>query len=129
MNARTAQKRTSGQGEVDKNERPRSYCEEEHHSWKESDSRMYARQYRRRGRQRRQWTDDISEWTGMAVNDATMWPKSEFNGEDFCVPTTLCMEDGSRRRRRSSEEILKIGQKNLAAYFLDRSVYTLFRII
>ena len=25
---------------------------------------------RNRGRQRRRWTDDISEWTGMAINDA-----------------------------------------------------------
>jgi len=26
--------------------------------------------YRNRGRQRRRWTDDISEWTGMKINEA-----------------------------------------------------------
>jgi len=26
--------------------------------------------YRDRGRQRRRWTDDIAEWTGMKINEA-----------------------------------------------------------
>ena len=26
--------------------------------------------YRARGRQRRRWTDDITEWTGMKINEA-----------------------------------------------------------
>jgi len=26
--------------------------------------------YRTRGRQRRRWTDDIAEWTGMKINEA-----------------------------------------------------------
>ena len=26
--------------------------------------------YRTRGRQRRRWTDDITEWTGMKINEA-----------------------------------------------------------
>jgi len=27
--------------------------------------------YRNRGRQRRRWTDDIAEWTGMKINEVT----------------------------------------------------------
>jgi len=31
---------------------------------------VYQLGYRNRGRQRRRWTDDITEWTGMKINEA-----------------------------------------------------------
>ena len=48
----------------------------------------------------RRWIDDISEWTGMEINDATrVADDNEFNGDVFYVPPTLHMEDGTKQRR------------------------------
>jgi len=59
-------KRTSEEGEVDKDELLRSRCEE----LEQEVIQVCTSGSRSRGRQRRRWTDDMSEWSGMTVNDA-----------------------------------------------------------
>ena len=57
---------------------------------------------RSRGRQRRRWTDDISEWSGMTINDAARVAedRAKWSGDRSCTPPTLHMEVGSTRQRR-----------------------------
>jgi len=62
-----------------------------------------------RGRQRRRWTDDISEWSVMTINDAAR-EAEDVSGERFCAPPSLHMEDATRRQRskRAAEIYIKI---------------------
>jgi len=58
--------------------------------------------YRTRGRQRRRWTDDITEWTGMKINEAAAAAEDRDRWRGYYAPPTLLMEDGTRRRRLSA---------------------------
>jgi len=55
--------------------------------------------YRNRGRQRRRGTDDITEWTGMKINEAAA------AAEDCRQP--FLMEEGTERRRRRRRSLAK----------------------
>jgi len=68
--------------------------------------------YRARGRQRRRWTDDITEWTGMKINEARLQQrKIVIVGDGYYAPPTLLMEDGTRRRRHGSVMIVLLSLK------------------
>ena len=46
---------------------------------------------RTRGRQRRRWTDDITEWTGMKITKRLQQRKIVIVGEGYYAPPTLLM--------------------------------------
>ena len=54
---------------------------------------------RSRGRQRRRWTDDIIEWTGLALKQQDRL-RIEIVGEESYAPPTLYQKEGIERRRR-----------------------------
>jgi len=62
--------------------------------------------YRNRGRQRRRWTDDITEWTGMKINEAAASAEDRDCWKEigaYYAPPTLALlmeEEGTERRRR-----------------------------
>ena len=56
--------------------------------------------YRTRGRQRRRWTDDITEWTGMKINEAAAAAEDRDRWRGILRAANHKMEDGTRRRRR-----------------------------
>ena len=56
--------------------------------------------YRSCGRQRRRWTDDITEWTGMKINEAAAAAEDRDRWRGILRAATLLMEDGTKRRRR-----------------------------
>ena len=58
--------------------------------------------YRKHGRQRRRWTDDIAEWTGMKINEVASAAEDRDHWRGiYYAPPTLLMEEGTERRRHS----------------------------
>ena len=78
--------------------------------------------YRTRGRQRRRWTDDITEWTGMKINEAAQQRKIVIVGEGYYAPPTLLMEDGTRRRRQRSQRV-QLWWQQFLLIFLSTNVH------
>jgi len=58
--------------------------------------------YRNRGRQRRRWTDDIAEWTGMKINEVATAAEDRDHWKRILRAANLSyyMEEGTERRRR-----------------------------
>ena len=52
---------------------------------------------RSRGRQRRRWTDDIIEWTGLAINEAAGSTQDRDRWRGSYAPQTLHQKEGIER--------------------------------
>jgi len=50
--------------------------------------------YRNRGQQRRRWTDDITEWTGMKINEAAAVAEDRDRWKE--IPRAANPSDGGR---------------------------------
>jgi len=64
---------------------------------------------RTRGRQRRRWTDDITEWTGMKINEAAAAAEDRDRWREIlraAPPALLMVEEGAEGRRT-----YRVGQK------------------
>jgi len=58
---------------------------------------------RSHNRQRRRWTDDVSEWSAVWLSSTEQqWQKTELSGEGSYVPTILHTEDSTRWRQNAS---------------------------
>ena len=57
--------------------------------------------YRNRGRQRRRWTDDIAEWTGMKINEVATAAedRDHWRGILRAASPSYGLEEGTERRR------------------------------
>ena len=51
--------------------------------------------YRARGRQRRRWTDDITEWTGMKINEAAAASEDRDRWRGIGGGATICAANPS----------------------------------